>query len=386
MRLVISSGHGKYVRGASGYLDEVDEARRVVEEVAGILTEQGHQVETFHDDTSNSQNENLNTIVNYHNSQTRDLDVSVHFNAYETTSKPMGCECLYVTQSTLAGVVSDKMASSLDLPDRGAKYRSDLFFLNSTTEPAVLLEVCFVDSIVDAEHYHGNFEALCHEIAEGLVGQEFDEPAAPPLEENEGNFVKIGAAAKGDVAIYVNGSLVSGNKRCANQVRFRVKVSGEVTLIVNGEEFHNAADGPAVADNHKQIEATVFGGSDDPNYSAYPPYDANGNGRPLGDTELYVALPYSFDPNDLPKVRVTCGELSAEANIADKGPWTTDDVDYVMGSSRPIAEICYEEGTPLPSGPNAGRVPTNKAGIDLSPALAKMIGVDGKGIVDWRWA
>jgi hypothetical protein len=29
--IVISSGHGKYVRGASGLLDEVDEARRVVE-------------------------------------------------------------------------------------------------------------------------------------------------------------------------------------------------------------------------------------------------------------------------------------------------------------------------------------------------------------------
>ena len=28
-RIVISSGHGKYVRGASGIIDEVDEARRV---------------------------------------------------------------------------------------------------------------------------------------------------------------------------------------------------------------------------------------------------------------------------------------------------------------------------------------------------------------------
>ena len=29
--IIISSGHGKYIRGASGYLDEVDEARRVVD-------------------------------------------------------------------------------------------------------------------------------------------------------------------------------------------------------------------------------------------------------------------------------------------------------------------------------------------------------------------
>ena len=98
-RIVISSGHGKYVRGASGILDEVDEARRVVERVADGLRVHGVDVKVFHDETSHSQNENLDTIVNYHNAQTRDLDVSVHFNAYVETAKPMGTEVLYVTQS-----------------------------------------------------------------------------------------------------------------------------------------------------------------------------------------------------------------------------------------------------------------------------------------------
>jgi len=65
-KIVISSGHGKYVRGASGYLDEVDEARRVVTVVADYLREAGHQVETFHDNTSVTQSENLDTIVDYH--------------------------------------------------------------------------------------------------------------------------------------------------------------------------------------------------------------------------------------------------------------------------------------------------------------------------------
>src|SRR5215831_11074359 len=104
-KIVISSGHGKYVRGASGYLDEVNEARRVVERVAEFLEAASVGVDTFHDDTSHSQSENLNTIVNYHNAQTRDLDVSVHFNCYQTTSKPMGCEVLYVTQEELAAQV-----------------------------------------------------------------------------------------------------------------------------------------------------------------------------------------------------------------------------------------------------------------------------------------
>jgi len=74
MRVVISSGHGKYVRGASGLIDEVDEARKVVPEVAKWLTVNGHQVIEFHDDVSTTQQQNLNTIVNYHNKQTRDLE------------------------------------------------------------------------------------------------------------------------------------------------------------------------------------------------------------------------------------------------------------------------------------------------------------------------
>ena len=94
----ISSGHGKYIRGASGYLDEVNEARRFVDRVAELLRGAGVAVKTFHDDVSHSQSENLNRITNWHNSQSRELDVSVHFNAYQTTSKPMGTECLYVTQ------------------------------------------------------------------------------------------------------------------------------------------------------------------------------------------------------------------------------------------------------------------------------------------------
>jgi hypothetical protein len=36
------------------------------------------------------------------NRRNRDLDISVHFNAYVETEKPMGCEVLYVTQDELA--------------------------------------------------------------------------------------------------------------------------------------------------------------------------------------------------------------------------------------------------------------------------------------------
>jgi peptidoglycan hydrolase-like protein with peptidoglycan-binding domain len=185
MKIVISSGHGKYIRGASGYLDEVNEARRVVEAVANTLGAAGVGVVTFHDDISDDQSENLNRIVNFHNSQTRDLDVSVHFNAYQTTPNPMGTECLYVTQSTLSGQVAGAIAKAGSFINRGAKYRGDLFFLNNTQEPAILIEVCFVDSKADANLYGAHYDAICHAIAEAISGQDIGDtpPVEPPGEQ-----------------------------------------------------------------------------------------------------------------------------------------------------------------------------------------------------------
>ena len=110
-RICISSGHGLWVRGASGYLDEVECARAVVEEIARLIRGAGVEVKTYHDDESHTQDENLNRIVNWHNAQSRKLDVSVHFNAYQTTSTAMGTECLYLTQKDLAKKVADAIAN-----------------------------------------------------------------------------------------------------------------------------------------------------------------------------------------------------------------------------------------------------------------------------------
>jgi hypothetical protein len=181
MRVAISSGHGKYIRGASGYLDEVDEARKVVEQTADVLRDMGVGVETFHDNTSHDQNTNLNTIVNWHNKQTRDLDISCHFNAYQTTSKPMGTECLFVTQQSLAAKVSEAIADAGDFIDRGPKKRTDLFFLNNTDKPAILIETCFVDSKADADLYNKYFAHICDAIAEAISGIKPPVEETPPL-------------------------------------------------------------------------------------------------------------------------------------------------------------------------------------------------------------
>jgi N-acetylmuramoyl-L-alanine amidase len=170
MKVVISSGHGKNVRGAAGPepwgLDEVDEARRVVDRVAEIL---GDRATTYHDNSSQSQSENLNRIVDFHNSQIRDLDCSIHFNAYQVTDKGMGTECLYVSQDKLAKDVADDISSVSGLTNRGPKKRTDLFFLNNTNEPAILVETAFVDSKSDAELYQKHFEGICKAISKAIM-------------------------------------------------------------------------------------------------------------------------------------------------------------------------------------------------------------------------
>ena len=306
MQIVISSGHGKLVRGASGYIDEVDEARKVVEKLAEDLRVLKISVITFHDDTSTTQNENLETIVNFHNLQERDLDVSVHFNAYQTTSSPMGTEVLYLTQGDLASEISQAISEAGRLPNRGAKKRSDLYFLNHTDQPAILIEVCFVDSSADANLYRTHFGAICQAIA-GVA-----RPTDP--------------------------------------------------------EWQGSNPAP-VPWNQKDIVATVFGGVEDYNVSAYD------EDVVLNDSDLYIALPDRFE-GERPNVKVYNRETGKEAvaEIWDVGPWNIDDP-YWDKDTRPQAE----SGTDM-----SGRT-TNGAGIDLSPALAELLGVDGMGKVDWEF-
>lgn len=168
MEIAVSSAHGLKIRGAKGLLDEVDESRKVVDRVAELLRGAGVGMKVFHDDVSKSQSTNLAAILNYHNAQTRDLDVSVHFNAHTKTSQPRGTEVLYLTQRMLAAKVAAAIAVASGLVNRGAKPRSNLAFLNRTNKPATLIEVCFVDSKADVEIYREHFEAICRAIASSI--------------------------------------------------------------------------------------------------------------------------------------------------------------------------------------------------------------------------
>jgi N-acetylmuramoyl-L-alanine amidase len=179
-RVAMSSGHGSRCAGASGLIEEHAEAVRVVNATAARLRSNGVTCNTFEDTTSTNQQQNLETIVAWHNSQTRDLDVFVHFNSAPPTPEPRGTECYYVTQEGLAGEVAESIALASGLINRGAKY-GDLYVLNHTTAPAILVEICFVDSNADVNIYKRTFHNICGAIARAIAGGRGLARPPPPM-------------------------------------------------------------------------------------------------------------------------------------------------------------------------------------------------------------
>jgi hypothetical protein len=195
MRIAISVGHGERIRGARGnpcppQHDEVDECKRIVDRVWELLEDVG--CVKFFDQQSTSQSENLDRIVDWHNEQDRTLDVSVHLNCYDHSAH--GTEVLYVTQDQLAADVSEAIALAGGFTNRGAKYRSDLAFLNGTEEPAILIETYFCDHTGDCNSARAHFEEICHAIAETISRQDIGwqppegerPPSKPPIEPPSG--------------------------------------------------------------------------------------------------------------------------------------------------------------------------------------------------------
>ena len=165
----ISSGHSINCQGAADIINEVTEARKVVDRVYEIVKASGKQCYKYHD-TSSSSTQNLVNIVNWHNGFKDGVDVSIHFNAYTHVDKPMGVEVCYYSNSSLATAVSKEIATAGGFIDRGAKQRTGLYFLKHTNKPAILIEVCFVDSVADVNLYRANFERICQAIAKSLIG------------------------------------------------------------------------------------------------------------------------------------------------------------------------------------------------------------------------
>lgn len=169
MRINVHGGHSLKCRGASGYLDEVNEDRKVKNRVIEMLRANGHTVYDCTDDNSTSQNANLRAIVNKCNSHSVDLDVSIHLNAGGGT----GTEVYVYSNSSKAKDeatrIAEKISNTLGIRNRGVKTSTQLYVLRKTNSPALLIECCFVDNATDKAHW--NVEKCAKAIVEGILNK-----------------------------------------------------------------------------------------------------------------------------------------------------------------------------------------------------------------------
>ena len=147
MRIVINAGHTKLGtgRGANGYLNESKETRKIAYELMKLLTDSNHIVIPAVYDKHNN---NLAAAVETANNNDADLFISIHLNAGGGT----GCEAYTYKGKQLSQAVKVcKNLAALGFKNRGVKDGSKLYVVKNTTMPAVLIEVCFVDTKADAE-------------------------------------------------------------------------------------------------------------------------------------------------------------------------------------------------------------------------------------------
>ncbi|HBE9572377.1 TPA: N-acetylmuramoyl-L-alanine amidase [Clostridioides difficile] len=171
MKVVIVPGHtltGKGT-GAVGYIDEGKENRILTDLIVKWLKQGGAIVYTGKVDKSNNY---LAEQCEIANRQNVDLAVQIHFNANKTTLNPMGTETIYKTNNgkVYAERVNKKLSTIFK--NRGAKSDArGLYWLSHTKAPAILIEVCFVDSKADTDYYIKNKNTVAKLIAEGILNR-----------------------------------------------------------------------------------------------------------------------------------------------------------------------------------------------------------------------
>lgn len=169
-KYILNAGHTLHGGGigAVGYLNEAEEARKVVNALKTYLRSKGHTVVVVNVDKANTQNEYLQNVVKEANKHgNADLFVSIHFNA----GGGRGSECYSWRGRKIPAAVGicDEM-SKLGFRNRGVKNGSDLYVIRKTTMETVLFEVCFIDDELDARLYNAlGVNMVAQAITRGIL-------------------------------------------------------------------------------------------------------------------------------------------------------------------------------------------------------------------------
>lgn len=168
MKIAINPGHtirGKGT-GAFGIVSETVENRKIANKVMALLKAKG--IEVINCTFDESEND-LKEVVEKANKNNVDMFISIHLNA----GGGSGTET-YIYRNggkaeVLAKRVNNLVFKSCDFKNRGIK-EANFYVLKNTIAPAILLEVCFVDSKEDVKKL--NVDLVAKAIVEGLVEDE----------------------------------------------------------------------------------------------------------------------------------------------------------------------------------------------------------------------
>lgn len=161
-KVALAGGHSKKAPGASGYINEYVEDRKVNNALIAEMKRRGHTVKNCSNEAS-TVNAELASEVNSANKSKAALFCATHFNAFKKTTAKRGVECWYYsgdsTGKKVATAMAKNLSSLLGLPNRGAKATTDLYVIVYTNMTAVLPEVCFCDAKGDTSAYNAKTAA-----------------------------------------------------------------------------------------------------------------------------------------------------------------------------------------------------------------------------------
>lgn len=257
----IHAGHcpqGKGAYGAVGILKESVEDRLVKDEAIRLFKSQGHTVYDCTCEENTTQNGCLQKIVAKCNQHSVALDISIHLNSgrndYKGDGKAGGVEVYNYDNRTKA--ISDRIckniSTALGITNRGSKESKNLYVLNNTKSPAILVECCFVDDRDDANRWDAKkcAKAIVEGVLNKTISSETDSKPVTQsdpdgiVKDNEGTFqsktTKLGEVSyQGHLRGYgwafwqCDGAMVGSIGQSRRIEALRIKPVGQMDVTVH---------------------------------------------------------------------------------------------------------------------------------------------------------
>lgn len=186
MKIAVRGGHVPKFTGASKFIDELTEDRKVKDSVIKYLKQLGCSVlDVTPPDNTSTLNGDLSYGVNKANNWGADLFISIHFNkAYDIYNGCLGSEvCVYSSFDIAQRVVNG--LSKLGFKNRGQKIRNNLYELNHTKMKAMIIEVCFVEATGDVVLYKElGYDMIGKTIAQAITNNNITISNVKPMVNN----------------------------------------------------------------------------------------------------------------------------------------------------------------------------------------------------------